>query len=493
MGLGTTVKNMLASDINPATDAEREGRRSSQSNEPMSNVDRRDTGSTRDTSHSTTNKRRGSIKPPAGAGLDTSAVEIAQLDDLERARSEGNIAGDGTDAAAASGGSLAGSHQGVGVRSSGHTDAGTKTGPNNTTGTALGSGLGSSPTTSSSKRASNFGRDISGDQAIGSGSGGQGPVATTRAADLATIAKTSSDLPRYGAGTSAGVRAMTMPEPQIEEHKRDTGVGGTGILPESHHFGHNRHSIEDSMPNAKAEEDTTQLAPITHERVRHLETEEVARVREHERHIHHIQHHTQPIIAAEELPEEHRELVHPVTVINEKHANKVEDKTLFEGQVHKYHDTLAHLEKERTVVDKGITVNQHIHHHVHHVIQPVIEKETVDKQRIRTTIPIHEITHEAPVVHQSMTHAPVALEHFLQRGGTLEGAIPQAQISEKVLHGGQCVREVDGVAETLERDLNLGKSSSHGQIEAEDFAAKKAAQHTAFTNVDQPIVAPVRN
>lgn len=88
----------------------------------------------------------------------------------------------------------------------------------------------------------------------------------------------------------------------------------------------------------------------------------------------------------------------------------------------------------------------------------------IDKQVIHTTIPIHEITHEAPVVHQSQTHAPVPLEHFLSRGGTLRGAISQDAIAKKVLRSGQCSREVDGVAETLERDLRLKGTVSHTRL-----------------------------
>ena len=63
-------------------------------------------------------------------------------------------------------------------------------------------------------------------------------------------------------------------------------------------------------------------------------------------------------------------------------------------------------------------------------------------------------------MHQSQTHAPVPLDHFLSRGGTLSGAIMQDQISKKVLRTGQCERAVDGVAENLERELHLEKSVS---------------------------------
>jgi len=93
-----------------------------------------------------------------------------------------------------------------------------------------------------------------------------------------------------------------------------------------------------------------------------------------------------------------------------------------------------------------------------HLLLDKFSFAAIEKRRIHTTIPIKEVTNEAPVVHQSQTHAPVPIEHFLQRGGTLEGAVSQDDISRRVLHTGECYREVNGIAETLERDLNLGKA-----------------------------------
>ncbi|KAF8630098.1 hypothetical protein AX17_005496 [Amanita inopinata Kibby_2008] len=238
------------------------------------------------------------------------------------------------------------------------------------------------------------------------------------------------------------------------------------VLDNIHPEGHSKAQLEDLMPSDQRSEDTNQLKPVTHEHVRHMETEEVLRVKDRERHIHHIQHHTQPITASEELEEKHHENIHPVTVVHERHSNKPEEKTLFEGQIRQHRNIVEHGAKERTVVDQGMMVNEHVYHHIHHVVQPIIEKETIDKHRIHTTIPIHEVTHEAPIVHQSQRHDPVPVEDFLERGGTLTGAIPYEQISAKILHGGQCTRDVDGVAYNLENELRLGpgtKSSGADQ------------------------------
>ncbi|KAF9484759.1 hypothetical protein BDN70DRAFT_849033 [Pholiota conissans] len=420
MGIGTTMKNMLGSE----TEAEHEARlgKGTTSDAPGSTTARSAELTNNPSNVSNTSRTN---RLPAGTGPGTSgkadpvstdtrsgrrATELADEQEWERSRAGGTIEGYGTDAAAAAGGSLSASHQATGIRHS------------------------HSPST---KRASGVEQGVGG--------------------------TTLSNAPQSGLGnvTQTTTGTMSMPTPNIEGQR-------SAAISEGHQFGHSRINAKDAMPTANSQEDTNQLKPVTHERVRHLETEEVSRVKDLERHIHHIQHHTQPVVASEVLPEQVREQLHPVTLIKEKHANKPEDHTLFEGQVFQNHDTLSHGAKERTVIDKGTTINEHVHHHVHHVIQPVIEKETIEKQVIHTTVPIHEITHEAPVVHQSQTHAPVPLEHFLSRGGSLSGAVSQEEIGSKVLNTGQCAREVEGVAEKLERDLNLAPSDLHKHTHLEE-------------------------
>jgi hypothetical protein len=44
------------------------------------------------------------------------------------------------------------------------------------------------------------------------------------------------------------------------------------------------------------------------------------------------------------------------------------------------------------------------------------------------------------------------MDHFSQKGG-LSSGLSHDQIGNKVLHGGECTREVDGEGENLARDL----------------------------------------
>ncbi|KAG6811098.1 hypothetical protein H0H92_008986 [Tricholoma furcatifolium] len=115
-------------------------------------------------------------------------------------------------------------------------------------------------------------------------------------------------------------------------------------------------------------------------------------------------------------------------------------------------NTLEHADPEHVSIDKGETVNERQHHHVHHIVQPVIHKErltqlsaspAIEPHRIHTTIPIHHVTHEAPVVHRSQAHEPILMEEFLAKGGGVSG-MRREQIGETVLLSGECTREVQG-------------------------------------------------
>ena len=59
-------------------------------------------------------------------------------------------------------------------------------------------------------------------------------------------------------------------------------------------------------------------------------------------------------------------------------------------------------------------------------------------------------------MHQSKIHQPRPLENFIHGGGAISG-IPHDKIDETMLRHGKCERHVEGIAEQLERELNLGQ------------------------------------
>jgi len=194
--------------------------------------------------------------------------------------------------------------------------------------------------------------------------------------------------------------------------------------------------------------------------------EEVLREREHDRHIHHVQHHVQPIIDKVVQDEVHHQNAVPVTKVHERHTSTDEDRNLYLSLGANHKDTETHRPKERTIIDLGERVHENIHHHVHHVTQPIIEQEVVDRHRIHTIIPVHHVTHEAPIIHKSSVHEHVALADFLKGGGKLDSQITSDKTG--LISTGECERSVDGVGADLFSKLGLRDSSgifghhSHG-------------------------------
>lgn len=215
-------------------------------------------------------------------------------------------------------------------------------------------------------------------------------------------------------------------------------------------------AVLDERAAAEATHDRQHVAPVTHETHHTHEVEEVQRQTEIEKHHHHIQHHVQPVLDTQHAEVQHHEKIHPVSHIEEKHVNTEEDRAAFAGLA-KHHDEFKHAGKERTVVDQGEVVNQHDHHHVHHVVQPVIERDTHEHHVHHTVIPTHHKVHEAPVVHESVSHEPMNIKDFVAGGGDLKSRITHEQAG--VLNNGECERTVDGPLESLKEKLHLGSTS----------------------------------
>ncbi|RDB18316.1 hypothetical protein Hypma_000534 [Hypsizygus marmoreus] len=424
MGIGSTIKSMLGEE-DPAVTQGRAGQNTTQ-----------DPGQSGNTTGSSNFNPNNSNKSPATAGFGSGP---ATTGNHTNSGSGGLPAGTGP-GTTGKGGASAPSHHTAGLTHERHTQSGT--------GETEFAGGGGGPTHNGANEP-----DYNSTCATGMGSDRGRKPGVTGASTATNHQQSNVTGDEQRIGQRSGVT-----DSGTHHRHHDSGIGSG--LSTGHTFGHHQ-SNDTSMPSKDASNDSHQLDPVTHEKVRHHETEEVLRQRDHDRHIHHVQHHTQPVVDKDVREERHHDKVHPTTHINESHTNSSDDKALFHGQVGEHQHSLEHGAKERTIIDRGEDLNESQQHHVHHVVQPVIEKETHDQHRIHTTIPIHQVTHEAPVVHQSQTHNPVSMEHFSQKGGALSGGLSHDQIGEKVLHGGECTRQVDGEGETLARNL-IGNNSGGG-------------------------------
>ncbi|GAA5935625.1 hypothetical protein JCM1841_007014 [Sporobolomyces salmonicolor] len=228
--------------------------------------------------------------------------------------------------------------------------------------------------------------------------------------------------------------------------------------PAHHHQQPKRDSLLSDEDAKAATHDHKHLAPVTHETRQYHEVEEVERQREVDRHVHHVQHHVQPVLDTQHAAEVQHEKVHPETRIRERHVATDEDKAAFAG-LKTAEDSVVEAPREKVILDKGEKVVEKVSHHVHHIVQPVIERDTHEHHRIHTVIPVHQTTHEAPIVHASVQHEPMALKDFIAGGGDLQSTLkhdPAALLrTSSSAESAECVREVSGPGEALVQQLGL--------------------------------------
>ncbi|KZT58347.1 hypothetical protein CALCODRAFT_495073 [Calocera cornea HHB12733] len=333
-----------------------------------------------------------------------------------------------------------------------------------------GAGTGTGFTGKAERGVAREGDDLALREGTGPGTTGHGGAAanTTDGANGASGFNRNATSGPNGSNGPSGV-GVGMTDASGTRGVHGTGTHGhhfAGVDGEEHSFGHQPKEGE-AVPDRldagaqNVHHDTFHLGHKTHERVLHPEVEEVSREREHERHVHHVQHHVQPVQHREEMDEVHQQRGVPVTRIHEKHVNEDEgDREAFLGLGQKHQDRVEHLPAQRQVVDAGETVNETVHHHVHNVIQPIVQKETIAPTRIHTTVPLHHVVHEAPIVHSSISHEPMARDDFLAQGGKLGEGLTHQAAGDRLL-GGDCERNVEGDGENMLSKMRLGGAGSH--------------------------------
>ncbi|GAA5824103.1 hypothetical protein JCM11251_001523 [Rhodosporidiobolus azoricus] len=305
-----------------------------------------------------------------------------------------------------------------------------------------------------------------------SNSAGIGSTPThTSAGDRAAVTEVPTGDRSAAGADRTGTHSTTGLTDSKATHTGSTGVGHESKAeravehirehaePPAHH--HNQPQTDGLVSEreaAKATHDHQHLAPVTHETRHHHEVEEVERQREIDRHVHHVQHHVQPVLDTQHSAEQHHQKNVPTTEIRENHVATNEDKAQF-AALNREHDSVQEAAREKTIIDKGEQVRVNKHDHVHHVVQPIIERDVHTHDRQHTTVPIHQETHEAPIVHQSQQHAPLRMDEFVKGGGDLNSGLKHSADLLDVT-GKECERTVDGPAETLVSNLGLSSGQT---------------------------------
>ncbi|KAK7757224.1 hypothetical protein SLS62_000773 [Diatrype stigma] len=174
--------------------------------------------------------------------------------------------------------------------------------------------------------------------------------------------------------------------------------------------GHKDTTVHETInPSVKRET----VKPTQHENVHTAVDREV-----HEDHYHHT---VQPVKDREVLPEQHHHKVAPVQHQEFEHRNRDGVKNALAHENQKFRDERHVQETTHTQSHAPTAAGDHVHHHVHETIQPVIEKEVVQPHVVHTTVPVHEVHHNAAHHHSTSALPPVSLEEYKRTGGALNG------------------------------------------------------------------------
>ncbi|GAA6039863.1 hypothetical protein JCM8097_006768 [Rhodosporidiobolus ruineniae] len=261
----------------------------------------------------------------------------------------------------------------------------------------------------------------------------------------------------------------------LEVDHADGGVHVHGHAAVSNSRKHaKRASLLTAEEAKKASHDHRHLAAVTHETHHHHHIEEVERTRDVDRHVHHVQHHVQPLLDTQTTPEKKTRENVGLTEIREAHVGTDAGRAQF-AALKIARDSLAEVDHKTTVIDHGEKVRERVHHHLHHVIQPEIIREVHDTERKITHIPTHVVTHEAPVIHTSTVLKPMRVDQYVQSGGTLTSTLRHDYHLLDGFAGVACERVVQGPGEEIIERLGLSRYKTRDASPFEHAEMRRSA------------------
>lgn len=240
--------------------------------------------------------------------------------------------------------------------------------------------------------------------------------------------------------------------------------------------------------------DTTvheRVAPaVKHETVKPTQHEQVHMAVDREVHQDHYHHTVQPIHDKEVLPEQHKHNVGAVEHREFDHRDHDHTKKTLAAEAQK-------LKNERVVADTTytqshapVTQGERVHHHVHETVQPVIHKEVIQPSVIHTTVPVHEVHHNAAQHHATSVLPPVTMSEFKKTGGVMTGHDERTKAFDGCPDGvhshGQSEHSVgNGVGDGGKMSSSSSASSSNGEKVYKNGGMNGHSQvHTAAEGVE---------
>lgn len=215
------------------------------------------------------------------------------------------------------------------------------------------------------------------------------------------------------------------------------------------------------------------VAPaVTQETVKQHQHEEVITAVDKEAHQDHYHRTVQPVQDREVLPEQHEAKLGAVQHREFDHRDHDSTKRNLAAEQQAFRDERVVQDKTHSQSAAPVVGGEHVHHHIHETIQPVVNKETIQPSVVHTTVPIHEVHHNAAQHHQTSELPAMSMSEFKQQGGVLGGREERYDGFEgQPKHiGGTLKHMMDGQTSKREMgtDHGLKEGSMHGDYDPLD-------------------------
>lgn len=212
---------------------------------------------------------------------------------------------------------------------------------------------------------------------------------------------------------------------------------------------------------------------ITSETIKPHRHEITTEAYDREVHQHHYHTTVQPLSHTETLPTRHHHNLLPVKKTTHEHEDVEENRRRLAEFAALFRDISVTHATTHSAETHPPVIGEHVHHHVHEVVQPVVYKETIQREHVHTTIPIHEV-HRNKARHHGLSAMPVkSMEEFLAfNAGRKIGEVRHST------HEG-APREYDSKLATTFEKLGIHHSPSHAEGRMETPVAAPMATPTS--------------
>jgi len=223
----------------------------------------------------------------------------------------------------------------------------------------------------------------------------------------------------------------------------------------THRSGHHDTTVHETVAPA-----------VKHEVIKPHQHEEILTAVDKEVHQDHYHRTVQPVYDREVLPEQHTANLGSVEHREFDHRKHDDTKRALAADQEAFRDERIVEGTSHTREAAATVGGEHVHHHVHETIQPVVNKEVIQPQVVHTTVPIHEVHHNAAKHHTTSELPALSMTEFQKRGGVLGGREERYDGFEgEPKHIGGIAGDLTHKHDAAHTSSELKHASQHGDYE----------------------------